>query len=125
MDDVDRAIADYRAELAANAAIGAGEADELEDHLRLLIDELRAAGATTQAAIAAARVRLGAPREIAAESTRRERALEIPVEDLAHHMWATVHGYVSLELSGMSPLEPEHAARIFRDGVAFVEHAAH
>ena len=62
---------------------------------------------------------------VAAESTRRERALELPVEDLAHHMWATVHGYVSLELSGMSPLEPEHAARIFRDGVAFVEHAAH
>jgi hypothetical protein len=71
MDDpVERAIAGYRAELAANAAIGADEADELEDHLRTLIAELRGAGANTQAAIAAARARLGAPAAIATECAR-------------------------------------------------------
>ncbi len=54
----------------------------------------------------------------AAEATRRARHLATPVDELAHHMWATVHGYVSLEFSGMSQHDPATSERLFHDGVA-------
>src|SRR5690349_2627729 len=69
-ETIDAAVAQYRAELAANAAIGSAEAAELEDHLRAIIDAEIAAGAPVLAAIATARGRLGAPAALAAECTR-------------------------------------------------------
>jgi hypothetical protein len=33
-------------------------------------------------------------------------------------MWATVHGYVSLEISGMSPHDEATNARLFDEGLA-------
>lgn len=58
---------------------------------------------------------------IAAESTHRQRGLAGSVDDLAHHMWATVHGYVSLEISGMSPHDEATNARLFHDGIRRVQ----
>lgn len=58
---------------------------------------------------------------IAADAVHRDRRLSGTVDDLAHHMWATVHGYVSLEISGMSPHNPAESARLFRDGIARAE----
>jgi len=54
----------------------------------------------------------------AAEATRRARHIAIPVDELAHHLWATVHGYVSLELSGMTQHDRDTSKRLFHDGVA-------
>ena len=54
---------------------------------------------------------------VAADATRLDRGIRTPVEDLAHHMWATVHGYVSLEISGMSPHDAATHERLFRDGI--------
>jgi AcrR family transcriptional regulator len=54
---------------------------------------------------------------VAAEASRKARGIPGPVEDVAHHMWATVHGYVSLEISGMSPHDEATNARLFREGV--------
>ncbi len=54
----------------------------------------------------------------AAEATRRARHIAIPVDELAHHLWATVHGYVSLELSGMTQHDRHTSKRLFHDGVA-------
>src|SRR3954452_10376942 len=54
----------------------------------------------------------------AAEATRRARHISTPVDELAHHMWATVHGYVSLELSGMTHHDRDTSKRLFHDGVA-------
>lgn len=68
--EIDAAVARFRAELAANAAIGAAETGELADHLRAIIDDERAAGATPAAAIAIAQTRLGTPALLAAECTR-------------------------------------------------------
>jgi len=76
MSDADRdreleaAVAAYRADLTASAALAEGEVAELEDHLRELIDELRGAGTTSAAAIAEARRRLGEPAQVAAECAR-------------------------------------------------------
>lgn len=68
--DIDDAIADYRAELLASAALDEAEIAELEDHLRELIVELRGTSATTAAVIARARQRLGEPRAVAIECAR-------------------------------------------------------
>ena len=68
-DDVDAAIEAYRLELAAEAELAAGDLDEIEDHLRELIAELRAAGRGAEA-IAVARRRLGDPRAVAREHAR-------------------------------------------------------
>src|SRR4051795_1608985 len=54
---------------------------------------------------------------VAADAALRSRGVAGPVEDVAHHMWATVHGYVSLEISGMSPHDEATNARLFREGV--------
>jgi len=68
-DDVDAAIEAYRLELRAEAELAAGDLDEIEDHLRELIAELRAAGRGAEA-IALARRRLGEPRAVAREHAR-------------------------------------------------------
>ena len=61
---------------------------------------------------------------VAADEARRVHGIPGPVEDLAHHMWATVHGYVSLEISGMSPHNEETNARLFHDGIRLVQYGA-
>lgn len=69
-ETIDAAAARFRAELAANAAIGSAEADELEDHLRAIIAAELASGVAAPVAIGTARGRLGAPAALAAECTR-------------------------------------------------------
>ena len=72
-DDVtetDRAIEHYRAELQAEAELARGDLAEIEDHLRSLIDELRAGGLPAGEAIAEAARRLGDPRQVAREHAR-------------------------------------------------------
>ena len=68
--DTDRAIEHYRAELQAEAELARGDLAEIEDHLRSLIDELRAGGLPAGEAIAEAARRLGDPRQLAREHAR-------------------------------------------------------
>lgn len=69
-DDVDRAIEDYRAQLAAEAELARGDLAEIEDHLRTLIEQLRAEGLPVGEAITLAARRLGDPRQLAREHAR-------------------------------------------------------
>ena len=69
-EDLEAAIAAYRAELDAGASLGTVELDEVEDHLRALIDELRAAGRSANLAFTEAVCRLGEPAAIAREYAR-------------------------------------------------------
>lgn len=69
-DDVDVAIAQYRSQLAAEAELARGDLAEIEDHLRMLIEALRAAGLPAGEAIAEAARRLGDPRQLAREHAR-------------------------------------------------------
>ncbi len=55
---------------------------------------------------------------VAAEHACATGALRGPVDELAMHVWATVHGYVSLELSGMSPdSDPVVGEQRYRAGI--------
>lgn len=66
MKEIDDAIARYREELAAEAGLAERDLAEIEDHMRALIDELRAT-MPLAAAIAQARGRFGEPRAVARE----------------------------------------------------------
>jgi hypothetical protein len=68
--DVDELIAKYRAEIAAEAELARGDLDEIEDHLRSLVTDLRNAGMPLADAIVVAAQRLGQPRELAREHSR-------------------------------------------------------
>jgi hypothetical protein len=68
--DVEAAVAAYRADVLAEAELARADLAELEDHLRALIDELRAGGLPTARAISEAARRLGDPRSIAREHAR-------------------------------------------------------
>lgn len=70
MTEIDHAIESYRAELAAEAELARDDLAELEDHLRTLIDDLRATGLSSEQAITAARQRLGDPALLAREHAR-------------------------------------------------------
>jgi hypothetical protein len=67
MFDLDREIARWRHEVASTDAISAGDVDELEDHLRLTIDELLLAGATVDEAFSVAARTIGEPRSLGDE----------------------------------------------------------
>jgi hypothetical protein len=67
---IDQAIEQYLTELESEAELARDDLAELEDHMRSLIDELRATGATSEQAIAAAKLRLGDPKSIAREHAR-------------------------------------------------------
>lgn len=69
-NDVDEAIEHYRTQLLAEADLGAGDLDEIEDHLRTLIEDLRATGMPADAAVTEAARRLGDPRTVAREHAR-------------------------------------------------------
>lgn len=68
--DIDRAIAAYRRELTGEAELASADLDEIEDHLRALVDELRGTGVPAADAIAEAARRLGEPRAVAREHAR-------------------------------------------------------
>ena len=60
-----------------------------------------------------------------AERACASGSLRGPVDELAMHVWATVHGYVSLELSGMAPeSDPAAGERRFRDGIERMIHGS-
>lgn len=67
---IETAIADYREQLAREADVGRATLDELEDHMRLLVDELRESGMPVALAVTEAAKRLGDPRELAREHAR-------------------------------------------------------
>ncbi|MGE0870175.1 MAG: hypothetical protein AB7P03_16540 [Kofleriaceae bacterium] len=67
---IDAAVACYRDALAGAAELAAPDVDELEDHLRSLIDDLRERGLGAQDAIAEAVRRIGEAQAIAREHAR-------------------------------------------------------
>jgi hypothetical protein len=69
-DDVETAIARYRAQLVAEAELAKSDLAEIEDHLRMLIAELRDRGLPAVDAISEAARRLGDPRLLAREHAR-------------------------------------------------------
>jgi hypothetical protein len=69
-NDIERAVAAYRAEVVAEAELGHADLAEIEDHLRALIDELRASGLPAAQAVTEAARRLGEPRAVAREHAR-------------------------------------------------------
>jgi hypothetical protein len=68
--DIEAAVAAYRTDVLAEAELARADLAELEDHLRVLIDDLRTSGLPTAQAIAEAARRLGDPRSIAREHAR-------------------------------------------------------
>jgi hypothetical protein len=69
-DEIDRAIAAYRAQLTAEAELARADLDEIEDHIRTLAAELRGRGLGATEAVAEAARRLGDPRSVAREHAR-------------------------------------------------------
>ena len=116
MNEVDDAIARYRAELTQEAALAERDLAELEDHFRSLVDELRATQPLA-AAIAAARQRLGDPRAVAREharvrtsfGARLSRARAWSAVALLAPM-AAYGSYLQLTFGGVSLLSVFHAA---------------
>jgi hypothetical protein len=72
-DELEAAIAGYRTRLRAEGIAQAADLDEIEDHLRALVSDLRASGMTPEAACRQAIARLGDPDALA-----REHALVRP-----------------------------------------------
>lgn len=70
MKEIEDAIAQYTRELTAEAELARGDLAEIEDHLRSLIDELRASGLESAEAVTEAARRLGDPRQLAREHAR-------------------------------------------------------
>lgn len=70
MKDIEQAIDTYRTQLVAEADLARGDLREIEDHLRALIDDLRANGMPAGEAIAEAARRLGDPKQVAIEHAR-------------------------------------------------------
>jgi hypothetical protein len=66
-EELEVAIATYRVELIEERGMARGDLDELEDHLRALVAELRAAGLSAQIAFVEATRRLGQPHALARE----------------------------------------------------------
>lgn len=67
---IDEAVGRYRELLAGEVDIGRAALDEIEDHMRSLVADLRATGMPTANAITEAAERLGDPREVAREHAR-------------------------------------------------------
>jgi hypothetical protein len=68
--EIDEAVARYRESISREADIGRATLDEIEDHLRLLVDDLRAKGMPAAVAVTEAAQRLGDPRQLAREHSR-------------------------------------------------------
>src|SRR5262245_62896883 len=67
MPDTDRLVSEWRLSMAAHFSGREEVLDELEDHLRDVIEELTDAGTPPERAFPMAAARLGLPTEIAAE----------------------------------------------------------
>jgi hypothetical protein len=70
MTDLDRAVAEYKERVAAESELAPRDVAEIEDHLRTLIEHLRASGLPLAHAIETAATRLGDPARIAREHAR-------------------------------------------------------
>lgn len=68
--DVDKAIAEYRRRVQAEAKLAESDLDEIEEHLRELTDNLRNGGMPATEAVTEATRRLGDPRQLAREHAR-------------------------------------------------------
>lgn len=90
--DLNAAVAAGRAELA-QVGLGAGELDELEDHLRAQHAELLATGLSADEAWLVASRRLGAPRELGREFGTLAAALPSPL------LWMSIGG-LALSVGG-------------------------
>jgi hypothetical protein len=125
IDDLAEAIERYRAEIAAEAELSRADLDEIEDHMRALVAELREGGLPLAEAIAHARIRLGEPRQLAREHARvrspfgarlsRSRAwsaaalLALPMIYYGHN--SLRHGITTVELAVWIALVGALAAR--------------
>ncbi|HEY1816337.1 MAG TPA: hypothetical protein VGG74_28510 [Kofleriaceae bacterium] len=125
IDDVDEAIERYRAEVTAEAELSRADLDEIEDHMRALVADLREGGLPLAEAIAHARARLGEPRQLAREHARvrspfgarlsRSRAwsaaalLALPVILYGHNSFR--HGITTVDLAVWTALVGALAAR--------------
>ena len=67
MFDLNAAIADWRHRMSAQPDFQAGDIDELEDHLREIVEEVRAKGIPEEEAFLVAVHRLGDPDQLAGE----------------------------------------------------------
>lgn len=90
--DLNAAVAARRAELA-QAGLGTGELDELEDHLRAQHAELSAKGLSADEAWLVTSRRLGAPRELGREFGTLATALPSPL------LWMSIGG-LALSVGG-------------------------
>jgi hypothetical protein len=75
--DPESAIASWRAYIVARGSVSDLDADELEDHLRTQVDELRTAGLDAGEAVLIAVTRMGSQDEIAGEYAREN----------SHRLW--------------------------------------
>jgi hypothetical protein len=58
------------------------------------------------------------------DETMRRRGVDGSAVDTARHIWAGIHGYVSLELAGMGMTkDPEEHRRRFEDGLRLLAKA--
>jgi hypothetical protein len=106
MTDIDIAIATYRAELTDLAR---RDLDEIEDHFRTLVDELRAAGVPAVHIVAEAKRRLGEPEALAREHARVRSAYGTPLS--AVRTWSALALFAAVLVQGAVTL-------VARDGLA-------
>jgi hypothetical protein len=99
-DEIERAVAAYRAEVLAEAELARADIAELEDHLRSLIDELRTGGMPAAQAIAEAARRLGNPRAVAREHARVRTAFGARLSRL--RAWSVVALMVPMLADGFA-----------------------
>jgi hypothetical protein len=99
-NEIDSAVAAYRAEVLAEAELAHADVAELEDHLRSLIDELRTSGMPAAQAIAEAARRLGNPRAVAREHARVRTAFGARLSRL--RAWSVVALMVPMLADGLA-----------------------
>jgi hypothetical protein len=99
-NEIDSAVAAYRAEVLAEVELAHADVAELEDHLRSLIDELRTAGMPAAQAIAEAARRLGSPRALAREHARVRTAFGARLSWL--RAWSVVALMVPMLVDGLA-----------------------
>lgn len=105
MKEIDDAIARYREELAAEAGLPERDHAEIEDHLRTLIDELRATMPLAEA-IALARGRVGDPRAVAREHAQVRTAFGARLSRA--RAWSAVAMLVPMQALAMWRLLDQH-----------------
>lgn len=104
MSDLDRRVAEWRSSLEPGLGIQA--VDELEDHLRTILDSLVATGLPDSEQWLIALHRLGQPQPLAAEFRKngrsalwRDRLLWLAVEVALLNLWLVIVGHVELRIA--------------------------